>query len=145
MNRFIKTSLIICIALSLAACNSTSEKQGTTITPPAPATAQALPQPGTAAAYKKGDAVPSNLVCMVNDAYMVKAQIAVPFNGKTYYGCCEMCKNRIPQDAAVRKAKDPATGKPVDKASAYIVITGNNGEVSYFENAASYKKLAQDQ
>ncbi|MCF3111975.1 hypothetical protein LL912_24515 [Niabella sp. CC-SYL272] len=144
MNRFTKTNLIICIVLALAACNSTSKKQETTRQSPAAATAQALPQPGTAN-YKKGDPVPSNLVCMVNNAFMNKEQIAVPFNGKTYYGCCEMCKNRIPQDAAVRKATDPATGKVVDKAAAYIVITGDNGEVSYFESADTYKKLAQNQ
>ncbi|MBO9592914.1 MAG: hypothetical protein J7599_08385 [Niabella sp.] len=142
MHRFTKTNLIICMALSLAACNSTSEKQETTITSPATAAVQDLPQPVTTH-YKKGDAVPSHLVCMVNDAFMNKEQIAVPFNGKTYYGCCEMCKNRIPKDAAVRKATDPATGKVVDKASAYIVITGNNGEVSYFESADTYKKSRQ--
>lgn len=30
----------------------------------------------------KGDHVPSNLVCMVNDAYMGKQQLEVPFEGK---------------------------------------------------------------
>ncbi|SDC39234.1 hypothetical protein [Niabella drilacis] len=143
MNQVIRTGFVICSAVFLAACSSPAQKQETTAAP-TPAAVTAALQPGTAH-YKKGDPVPSNLVCMVNDAYMGKAQIAVPFNGNTYYGCCEMCKNRIPQDAAVRTAKDPATGKLVDKASAYIVITGNNGEVSYFENAESYKKLAQDQ
>lgn len=144
MNHFIKASLIICMAVFFAACGSSSEKQETTM-PPAPLTTAAASQPSGTGSYKKGDAVPGNLVCMVNDAYMGKEQIAVPFNGNTYYGCCEMCKNRIPADASVRKATDPATGKRVDKASAYIVITGDKGEVSYFENAASYKKLAQDQ
>ncbi len=142
MNHVTKTSLIIGIAVFLTACGSTAEQQAATITPPASAAAPALSQPGTVN-YTKGDAVPANLVCMVNDAFMNKAQIAVPFNGKTYYGCCEMCKNRIPQDAAVRKATDPTTGNIVDKASAYIVITGNNGEVSYFESADTYKKSRQ--
>lgn len=35
----------------------------------------------------KGDKVPNNLVCMVNDAYMGKEQLEVPFDGKMYYGC----------------------------------------------------------
>ncbi|MGJ7033027.1 hypothetical protein [Niabella hirudinis] len=144
MIHLIKTGLIISMAIFTTACGSGSEKQKATKVPAAPEAIQSSPQAGTGN-YKKGDAVPSNLVCMVNNAYMGKQQIAVPFNGKTYYGCCEMCKNRIPQDAAVRKATDPVTGKPVDKASAYIVITGDNGEVSYFESADSYKKLAQDQ
>lgn len=39
---------------------------------------------------KKGKHVPNNLVCMVNDAYMGKEQIEVPFEGKMYYGCCNM-------------------------------------------------------
>ncbi|WP_018628575.1 hypothetical protein [Niabella aurantiaca] len=143
MNQFIRASFIICGAVFLTACSSPAPKQETTAAPARTAVTAAL-QPETAP-YKKGDAIPANLVCMVNDAYMGKQQIAVPFNGSTYYGCCEMCKDRIPKDASVRKATDPATGKPVNKASAYIVITGNNGEVSYFESAETYKKLAQDQ
>lgn len=143
MHRFRTIILIICITIFLAACGR-SGKQETT-TPPTLLTAAGTTQQTGTGSYKKGDAVPSSLVCMVNDAFMNKEQIAVPFNGKTYYGCCEMCKNRIPQDAAVRKATDPATGKVVDKASAYIVITGNNGEVSYFESADTYKKLTQHQ
>jgi len=142
MNQFKKFTLIIYIAVFLAACSGSSEKQETTRALPAGAT-QTSQQ--SAVNYKKGDQVPSNLVCMVNNVFMGNEQIAVPVNGKTYYGCCEMCRNRIPADASVRKATDPVTGKPVDKASAYIVITGDKGEVSYFENAASYKKLAQDQ
>lgn len=143
MNLFTKASSIICIVLFIAACGERPEKpEAKIVSPPA---AMQTEQPSGTGSYKKGDPVPSNLVCMVNNAYMGKQQIAVPFNGKTYYGCCEMCKNRIPQDAAVRKATDPVTGRPVDKASAYIVITGDNGEVSYFESANSYKRLAQDQ
>ncbi|KUF43481.1 hypothetical protein HX017_03260 [Myroides marinus] len=94
--------------------------------------------------YKKGDAVPSDLVCMVNDAYMGNKQLEVEVEGKMYYGCCEMCKTRIPQDAAVRAAVDPYTLKSVDKATAYIVIIGNNGEVAYFENEDNYKKFVAE-
>lgn len=94
--------------------------------------------------YKKGDAVPSDLVCMVNDAYMGNKQLEVEVEGRMYYGCCEMCKTRIPQDATVRAAVDPYTLKSVDKAEAYIVIIGNNGEVAYFENEDNYKKFVAE-
>lgn len=87
---------------------------------------------------KKGDHVPSNLVCMVNDAYMGKQQLEVPFDGKTYYGCCEMCKKRIPQEESVRYAIDPQTMKKVDKATAYIVMISDDGRVAYFQNEHSY-------
>lgn len=86
----------------------------------------------------KGDQVSNNLVCMVNDEYMGKQQLEVPFEGKMYYGCCEMCKERIPNDAKVRMAIDPYSLKKVDKATAYIVLIGNQDEVAYFESKHNY-------
>ena len=94
--------------------------------------------------YKKGDNVPHDLVCMVNDAYMGKKQMEVPMDGKKYYGCCEMCKERIPKDEKVRYGIDPLTTKKVDKAKAYIVLIGDNGEVAYFENKDNYKKFVAE-
>lgn len=90
---------------------------------------------------QKGEHVPSNLVCMVNDAYMGKQQLEVPFEGKMYYGCCKMCQERIPTDESVRYATDPHTLVKVDKATAYIVLIGDNGEVAYFENEGNYLKF----
>jgi YHS domain-containing protein len=94
--------------------------------------------------YKKGDIVPHDYVCMVNDAYMGKKQIEVNYNGKLYYGCCEMCQKRIPQDESVRVAIDPVSSKQVDKAKSVIAITGNKGEVSYFENKANYNTFYEN-
>ncbi|WP_282637762.1 hypothetical protein [Sphingobacterium thalpophilum] len=91
------------------------------------------------AQYRKGDLVPAAEVCMVNDAFMAKKQLLVEHNGKMYYGCCQMCKDRIPREQAVRIATDPFSGKTVDKAEAIIAITGDRGEVSYFENEANYR------
>ncbi|MDR2221721.1 MAG: hypothetical protein LBE34_03165 [Flavobacteriaceae bacterium] len=91
--------------------------------------------------YKKGDSIPKELVCMVNDAFMGTEQLLVEFEGKQYYGCCEMCKARIPEDKTVRVALDPYTLKEVDKAEAYIVMIGNKGEVAYFANEDNYKKF----
>ena len=55
-------------------------------------------------------------VCMVNEMAMGKEQIPVEVDGKTYYGCCEMCKNTLAKDASKRTATDPVSGKQVDKA-----------------------------
>lgn len=88
--------------------------------------------------YRVGEQVPNDLVCMVNNAFMGKAQIPVPVNGKTYYGCCEMCVYRLNKEVNSRMATDPFSGKPVDKSEAYIVLQKANGEVAYFESEANY-------
>ena len=100
-------------------------------------------QPSQTMAYNVGDKVPNKQVCMVNNAYMGKDQFEVPYDGKTYYGCCNMCVERIPNDETARKAKDPFTGKEVDKANAYIVLKDQQGNVDYFENEENYKKFSQ--
>lgn len=94
--------------------------------------------------YKKGDVVPKELVCMVNDAFMGKEQLKVEHEGKVYYGCCAMCQSRIPEDETVRVAKDPFTLETVDKADAYIVMIGDNGEVAYFKNEANYQQFVAE-
>lgn len=83
--------------------------------------------------------VEAKKVCMVNNQVFEKDQIPVQVQGKTYYGCCEMCKERLSKDVAARTAKDPVTGKAVDKAKAVIVAQAD-GSVLYFE---SEKTLAQ--
>ncbi|WP_295676348.1 hypothetical protein [uncultured Empedobacter sp.] len=100
-------------------------------------------QPSQTMAYNVGDKVPNKQVCMVNNAYMGKDQFEVPYDGKTYYGCCNMCVERIPNDETARKAKDPYTGKEIDKANAYIVLKDQQGNVDYFENEENYKKFSQ--
>ena len=88
-----------------------------------------------------GDQVPNNLVCMVNNAYMSVPQLEVPYKGKTYYGCCEMCQERIPKEKEARIAVDPYSLKDVDKADAYIVLVGDQGQIAYFESEKNYKEL----
>lgn len=92
-------------------------------------------------AYKIGDHVPNQQVCMVNNAFMNEKQIEVPVNGKVYYGCCEMCKEKLAKEESSRFSLDPETNNKVDKANAYIAITGDKGVVSYFENEQSYRKF----
>ncbi len=74
------------------------------------------------------------LVCMVNNQYMGKPQIPVDVDGKIYYGCCPMCKERLATNPAARAAIDPASHKTVDKADAVIARTPS-GSVLYFESA----------
>lgn len=89
--------------------------------------------------YRVGDHVPNELVCMVNNAYMAKPQMPVPVDGKIYFGCCEMCVGRLNQDESARMSTDPFSGKQVDKSEAYIVLSGEDGRVDYFESEANYK------
>ena len=85
--------------------------------------------------------MPNDLVCMVNNAYMGKPQIPVPVNGKTYYGCCQMCVGKLNSDAVARTGIDPFSFKPIDKTEAYIVLMKKEGEVAYFESEENYNKF----
>ena len=80
-----------------------------------------------------------SLVCMVNDRYMGKEQIPVAVDGKTYYGCCKMCEEKLAKDAAIRSAVDPVSGKKVDKAKA-VIGRASNDDVVYFESQANLEK-----
>lgn len=134
------TFIIIFSAAALSAC--TQEKSKKTVTEK-PTMAEQM-KPAASGKFAKGDRVPNETVCMVNNAYMGKKQIEVPHDGKIYYGCCEMCVERIPKDKTAREAIDPFTGKTIDKADAYIVMISDEGEVAYFENEENYKRfLAQ--
>jgi YHS domain-containing protein len=81
-------------------------------------------------------------VCMVNNQFMGRPQIPVEVDGKTYYGCCAMCKGRLQSDAAARTAVDPVTNAPVDKASAVIGKTAT-GSVVYFANLEHFQTYAR--
>jgi YHS domain-containing protein len=89
-----------------------------------------------AAASGPATRVETKKVCMVNDALFEKDQIPVEVEGKTYYGCCQMCKARLAQDAAVRSSVDPVTGATVDKATAVPAALAD-GSVLYFESEES--------
>jgi YHS domain-containing protein len=81
--------------------------------------------------------VEAKRVCMVNDSVFPKDQIPVQVDGKTYFGCCEMCKGRLASDASARVATDPVSGKQVDKATA-VIGTTPDGKVLYFESDATF-------
>ena len=80
-------------------------------------------------------------VCFMNNQYMGVDQIPVEFEGRTYYGCCEGCAVNLKTSKSARTAKDPFSGKEVDKSVAYIVLnpSGRN-DVLYFESEKNYLK-----
>ncbi|HEY0142804.1 MAG TPA: hypothetical protein VGF48_18025 [Thermoanaerobaculia bacterium] len=83
--------------------------------------------------------VETKKVCMINEHAMGKDQIPVEIEGKTYYGCCDMCKKALAADASKRVAKDPVSGKAVDKATA-VIAAQEDGKVFYFENEENLAK-----
>lgn len=117
--------------LMFAACSST----------PAPAPSPPREPELTAATPAKLARVDPSFVCMVNNQYMGKAQIPVAVDGKTYFGCCEMCKSRLAQDPESRAAVDPVSGATVDKASA-VIGREASGAVVYFENEKNLQLYA---
>ena len=60
----------------------------------------------------------------------------IEVGGKTYFGCCPMCKERLSTDAEARQAMDPVSGRMVDKAVAVIGVLPT-GAVVYFESEAN--------
>ena len=85
------------------------------------------------------EVVEPEYVCMVNDAAYDKEQVRVDVHGKTYYGCCEMCKARLTESEELRTGIDPVSGKEVDKATAVIAADAYH-RVYYFENEENLKK-----
>lgn len=81
--------------------------------------------------------VEAKRVCMVNDTVFPRDQIPVEVEGRTYFGCCEMCKGRLASDTAVRQSVDPVSGKTVDKATA-VIGAGADGKVQYFESDRTF-------
>ena len=79
---------------------------------------------------------------MVTNALFEKDQIPVEVEGKTYYGCCEMCKGRLKNDPQARLATDPVSQKKVDKASA-VIGANAEGKVFYFENEEHLSKFSK--
>lgn len=78
-------------------------------------------------------------VCMVNNQFMGKPQIPIAVEGRTYYGCCAMCKDRLGNDPTSRTAQDPVTGEKVDKASAVIIKDASNN-VLYFASEDTLRR-----
>ncbi len=85
--------------------------------------------------------VEAQFICMVNNQSYDTPQIAVEVEGKTYYGCCPMCKDRLANDPAVRSAVDPVSGNTVNKADV-VIGSGPDRTAYYFENEENFQKYA---
>mgnify|MGYP006896870920 CR=1 FL=1 len=134
-----KLSLVLVVSIAFVGCKNTQEENKEEITLQGAPAVQAEKEV-LASNYQLGDHIPNELVCMVNNAYMGTPQIEVPVNGKTYYGCCEMCVGKLNNDESARMGEDPLSGNMIDKSQAYIVLSSKDGAVSYFESEDSYKK-----
>jgi YHS domain-containing protein len=120
--------LVLFLALSAAGCRS----ETTTNVEPASSVTTVLP----AGMSRVTD--PAQ-VCMVNDQFMGTPQIPIAVEGRTYYGCCAMCKERLAKDPATRLAPDPVSGQSVDKASA-IIVQDSSGKVMYFASEDTLRR-----
>ncbi len=85
--------------------------------------------------------VEAKYVCMVNNARFEDVQIPTEVNGKTYYGCCEMCKAKLEGSQELREATDPVSGNIVDKATAVIGADVSDDAVYYFENEENFQSF----
>lgn len=138
MKTYSKYLVIVAIAAILISCKDKENKEQTVAQTPQEQPVQQDATPN------KAKHVPTDEVCMVNDKHMGKKQLEVPFDGKMYYGCCNMCVERIPNDETVRKATDPLTGQKIDKASAYIVSLNEEGNVAYFESEENFQQFLKE-
>ncbi|HLT08223.1 MAG TPA: hypothetical protein VK014_11905 [Cyclobacteriaceae bacterium] len=136
----IKHLVYLLALMTVVACQNTKEKQEET-----QADASTAIEVTGVPSYRIGDEVPHDLVCMVNNAYMGKKQFEVPFEGRMYYGCCNMCVERIQTDEGARTAVDPYSSKEIDKSEAFIVLVSSQGHVAYFETEENYKSFLAQQ
>ena len=82
-------------------------------------------------------------VCMMQDMVLTRPGIAIQYEGRTYYGCCEMCKQKIKNEPGkYTKATDPVSKKPVDKAESFVY--GIEGTAYYFSSEANRKAFAEN-
>lgn len=137
---FMKALLIAALlAAATAACGREA--------PSSPPSTKAMSQPPTAsasAAPPSSTTLPAGLsrvadpsqVCMVNNQYMGKPQIPVEVEGRMYFGCCAMCKDRLHNDPSSRLGQDPVTGESVDKSKA-VIVQDASGKVMYFAGEAT--------
>ena len=84
--------------------------------------------------------IEAKYVCMINNQRFNKEQIPVTVGKLTYYGCCEMCKDKLRNDAKSRTAVDPVSKKKVDKATAVIGVDAD-GSAYYFESLENMKQF----
>ena len=136
-------NLAVLSALTLSACGATpkAEPKSETVAPPASATPAELNTQAPPALTVLTPIADPSTVCMINDQHMGVAQIPVQVEGKTYYGCCQICEAKLTTNPQARLGTDPVSQKPVDKATA-VLARDARGKVLYFENTANMQAYA---
>ncbi|MBK6690545.1 MAG: hypothetical protein IPG45_39120 [Deltaproteobacteria bacterium] len=137
------SAAIVLIALALG-CETKGANQSATTQPsttemPAPAASahEDNARPPSSAAASLTLVTDRSLVCMVNNQFMGRSQIPIEVDGRTYYGCCEMCKGRLGSDPSSRVSTDPVSGSTVDKATA-VIGRSSDGRTFYFESDQTF-------
>lgn len=77
--------------------------------------------------------IASSNTCMGSNQAQEKAQNYAMVDGKSYYGCTDMCIANLKKNTGFRYRRDPVSGNRVDKALA-IVGAKKNGQLLYFES-----------
>lgn len=107
----------------------------------------ALPAMAAEDAHKHAEGwlkpVEAKMVCMMNDKLFDKEQLSIEIEGKTYYGCCPMCKEMLDKNPEKRTAIDPVSGNKVDKAMA-VIGADEHGMTYYFENEENLHKYSSE-
>ena len=129
-------------SLALTACQANREAPAPTQAVSSVGLTEATPAPNQSDSSVLTLVTDTSQVCMVNNQFIGRPQIPVQVDGKTYYGCCAMCKGRLQSDAPARTAIDPVTNAAVDKASAVIGKT-TTGSVLYFANREHFQTYAR--
>lgn len=77
-------------------------------------------------------------VNMVSNRRESRKQTAVSLNGKSYYSPDSIHSFNMSNNPSTRFAKDPLTGKSVDKSEA-VIYADASGRAYYFESEDTYK------
>ncbi len=143
MNTIKSTLIVFALGIVLVSCQSSeSVKEETTSSESITTQLPPHDTPPAVDASKVDVRLSTELVCMVNDAFMGRKQYPVPVGDKIYYGCCEMCVSKLQDSDKYRYGIDPLTNEKVDKVEAYIVLASEEtGAVYYFANEENYKKF----
>lgn len=97
----------------------------------------------TAAAHSpETHAVERSNVCMLEDRVQKGAGIEASYQGKTYYVCATCSEAFHGETDRYASARDPVTGKMVDKATAPLLTY--RGRVFFFESEMSLDAFALD-
>jgi YHS domain-containing protein len=132
---FVKTFKALFLSIAMSLCVIAAAALSTTL----------FAAPQGRSEQQKGQGlvqVEAKYVCMINNQRFNKEQIPVAVGNRTYYGCCQMCKDKLRNDPRSRAAIDPVSKKKVDKATAIIGVDAD-GSAYYFENAENLKQFKQ--